>query len=332
MPTATTPRRPRPRARSVPTVASRQFRVAATLVLLAATIALAGCADAEMSPAAQPDGLLALAGDGDGTALTGWGKSGGGTDIELPAGTTTWISAGRAGVLVATLAAGTTATSSPLHLDKTPKWRPVSAKDPAGKKPSGPASFATWDPQGGRYATLAGDLLSSDPIGLVLVDPSTASAFEIALDRAVVAAPPAWIGSDRLVVVTGDAGAPRTTIVDTSTSELSDGPAGARLIATSANGRRTATMAKQGAPVLVRDTAGWLDGDGSSIASIEPPSDSTTAIAFALDSTGQRLAIAWAAADGSVSLAVHDATSDWRRVAQPKIAGKPRGAVVAWLR
>ena len=229
--------------RHVPPVSRRGH-----LVLLLATLALAGCADAETSPAAQPDGLLALAGDGDGTALTGWGKSGGGTDIDLPDGTTTWISAGRAGVLVATLATGTNATSSPLHLDKTPKWRPVSAKDPAGKKPSGPASFATWDPQGGRYAILAGDLLSADPIGLVLVDPSTASAFEIALDRAVVAAPPAWIGSDRLVVVTGDAGAPRTTIVDTSTSELSDGPAGARLLATSVNGRRIADDGDAGRP------------------------------------------------------------------------------------
>jgi hypothetical protein len=83
--------------------------------------------------------------------------------------------------------------------------------------------------------------------------------------------------------------------------------------------------------VVIRDTAGWLNGDGSSIATIAPPSGSTTAIAFALDATGQRLAIAWASSDGTVTLAVHDGRSDWRRVAQPKI-GPARGAVVAWLR
>ena len=84
-------------------------------------------------------------------------------------------------------------------------------------------------------------------------------------------------------------------------------------------------MAGQGAPVVVRDTAGWLSGDGSSIASIDPAGDSTTAIAFALDATGQRLAIAWAAKDGAVTLAVHDGRSGWRRVAQPKIGPAARG-------
>jgi hypothetical protein len=324
MPSTIETRRPRPPRRP-----ARHVRLAAAILLLAST-SLAACADPEATSVA-PDGLLALVGKGDGTTLTAWDATGDATDVDLPAGETTWISSGRANVLVATLAAGTAATSSPLHLDQAPKWRPVSAKDPTGAKPGGPYSFATWDPEGGLFATLAGDLLSSDPIRLVLVDPSVATAFEIPLDRPVLAAPPAWIGVDRLVVVTGDAGSPKSAIVDTTTGDVNDGPAGSRLIATSANGRRTATMAKQGAPVLVRDTAGWLDGDGSSIASIEPPGDSTTAIAFALDATGQRLAIAWAAGDGSVTIAVHDGASDWRRVAEPRI-GRARGAVVSWLR
>jgi hypothetical protein len=147
----------------------------------------------------------------------------------------------------------------------------------------------------------------------------------------VVAAPPVWVDGRRLVLVTGDAAAPIATIVDTTTGRLSDGPSGARLLATSANGRRVATMAGQGAPIVVRDTAGWLAGDGSSIASVAPPNGSTTAIAFALDTMGQRLVIAWQADGGTVSLAVHDGGSDWRRVGTPKI-GVAMGAVVAWRR
>jgi hypothetical protein len=328
MPSTSRTRRPHPPRR--PGGPARGARLAATLLALAAAGSLAACAEPAAS-SATPDGLLALVGTGDGTTLTGWDATGKAITIDLPAGETTWISAGRANVLVATLADGTTATSSPLRVGDAAKWRPVSARDETGSNPTGPMSFATWGPQGGVFATLAGDLLSSDPISLVIVDPSVSTAFGIPLNRAVVAAPPAWIGADRLVVVTGDAGSPKSAIVDTGTSEVSDGPAGARLIATSANGRRTATMAKQGAPVLVRDTTGWLDGDGSSIASIEPPGDSTTAIAFALDATGQRLAIVWAAGDGTVTVAVHDGATDWRRVAEPRI-GKARGAVVAWLR
>ena len=88
------------------------------------------------------------------------------------------------------------------------------------------------------------------------------------------------------MIVTGDARAPIATIVDTTTGELTPGPSGDRLLATSADGKRVATMASQGAPIVIRDMAGWLAGDGSSIASVEPPNGSTTAITFALDTVG----------------------------------------------
>ena len=141
-----------------------------------------------------------------------------------------------------------------------------------------------------------------------------------------MAAPPVWIEPDRLVLVTGDAAAPLAAIVDTTTGEVVDGPSGDRLLAASGDGKRIATMAGQGDPVVVRDTDGWLAGDGSQVASIAPPTGSSTAIGFALDSAGQRLVVAWAAEDGTVSLAIHDGGSDWRRVAQPTIDA----AVAPW--
>ena len=273
-----------------------------------------------------------LAATADGTALLGWdGSSREGVPITLPKSDATWIATGRADVLAAVLPKGTTATSDPVHLGDPLVWRPVKATDITGKTPVGPDFFATWDPEGGRFATLAGDLPGGGAVNVVLIDPSAGSAFEIAIDRAVVAAPPVWIDPDRLVVVTGDAAAPLAAIVDTTTSEVTDGPSGDRLLAASGDGKRIATMAAQGDPVVVRDTAGWLAGDGSQLASIAPPTSSATAIGFALDGTGQRLVVAWAAEDGSVSLAVHDGGSDWRRVAQPALDAA-RGAVVAWLR
>jgi hypothetical protein len=308
----------------------RSARSVAAVAVLSATL-IGGCGNTEPA-SVVPDGLLALTATGDSTALTAWnGSAVAGAGVDLPDGETAWISAGRADVLVATMAKGTTATSRPLDLGTTVTWRAVKPKDPTGATPEGPDSFATWDPGGGRFAVLGGDLLSTDPIRLVLIDPSVASAFEIPIGRDVVAAPPAWLDDERVVVVTGDAGSPTSAIVDVTTGDVTDGPGGARLIAASANGKRVATMARRGAPVLVSDTAGWLAGDGSAIASVTPPDGVASAISFALDSTGQRLAIAWAADDGKVTLAIHDARSDWRRVAQPKV-GTARGAVVAWLR
>ena len=311
-------------------------RPLSTARALAAVVALAGlvaaaCTSPE-SASAVPDGLLALTGSGDSTALTAWdAERTKGTPVDLPDGGTTWISAGRARVLVATMAKGTTATSRPIDLGNDTTWRTIKAKDATGDSPPGPLAFATWQPGGGRYAALGGDLLSDDPIAVVLIDPSVSTAFDIPVGRDVVAAPPAWIDDDRLVVVTGDAGAPTSAIVDTANVSVTDGPKGARLIAASANGKRVATMAKQGAPVMVRDMDGWLAGDGTAIGSVAPPDGVSSAISFALDATGQRLAIAWAGDDGKVTLAVHAANSDWARVAQPKIP-TASGAVVAWMR
>jgi hypothetical protein len=293
---------------------------------------LAACSGSKTSADVAPDGLLALAADATTTSLVGWDASGGDAiPITLPKGEPVWVASGRADVLVLTLAAGGLATSDPLHLGTKLAWRTVKAVGPTGDAPKGPDFFAVWDPQGGRFATLAGDLVAGDQIRVVLIDPSVASAFEIPIDRPVLAAPPAWIDGDRLVVVTGDAAQPASLIVDTTTGALTEGPIGARLLASSANARRIATMAGQGAPVVVRDMAGWLAGDGSSIASVDPPSGSATAISLALDATGERLAIAWLARDGTVTLAVHDGATAWRRVAQPKI-GSAHGAVVAWRR
>jgi hypothetical protein len=276
--------------------------------------------------------LVALVATADATSLVGWGPTAAkAVPIKLPKGDTTWIATGRADVLAAALTNGTTATSDPVHLGKTLAWRSVKAKDANGDTPTGHQNYVTWDPEGGRYATLAGDLLSGDGIDVVLIDPTAGSAIQIPIDRSVVAAPPVWIGPDQLVVVTGDASSPLATIVDTETGDLSDGPVGARLLAGSADGKRVATMDAPGDPVVIRDTEAWLGGDGSSVASIALPSGMTSAIAFALDATGQRFVVAWQAQDGSVTLNVYDGRSGWKRASKPTI-GNAKGAVVAWRR
>jgi hypothetical protein len=308
-------------------------RRAAGLAVLAACALLAtACKAPAPSGPATTDGLLVLAAGAGGTTLTGWSAgSPDGDAIGLPKGEATWISAGRANVLVATLATGKLSTSDPVHAGEPTAWRTVKAVDATGAKAPEPAYFATWDLGGGRIADLAGDISSGDAVALAIVDPSDGTAVRIALDRSVVAAPPAWISAGKLVLVTGDTSSPTSAIVDTVTGEISDGPAGARLVATSADGSRVATMSGQGAPVVVRGTASWLAGDQTSLASIAPPAGAKTAIAFALDLTGQRLAIAWVAKDGTVEITVHDARSNWRKTASPAI-GAARGAAVAWLR
>jgi hypothetical protein len=161
------------------------------------------------------------------------------------------------------------------------------------RQPARPTGVRDLGTGGGRYAVLGGDLLSDDPIAVVLIDPSVATAFDIPVGRDVVAAPPVWIDDDRLVVVTATR-AHRRRRSSTPRTGRHGWTRGARLIAASANGKRVATMAKQGAPVMVRDMDGWLASDGTAIGSVAPPDGVSSAISFALDATGQRLAIAWA--------------------------------------
>src|SRR3954469_20633014 len=180
------------------------FGACAALVVVAASCTNpAGSTEGGVAP----NGLIALVTDGATTKLVGWQSDATRpTPIDLPKGNVVWVATGLQDVLAAVRDDGTSATSDPVALAKPLAWRNVQPKDPSGKTPAGPAYFAAWEPDGGRYAMLAGDLLAGEDIRVVLVDPGLSTAFEIALGQPAVAAPPVWIDDDRLVVVTGDAG------------------------------------------------------------------------------------------------------------------------------
>lgn len=200
----------------MPTSTRRRLPLPSTCAALVVVIAACTSPSASGDPAGvAPDGLIALVAQDAKTTLVGW-DSGGGEPIpiKLPKGDVVWVATGLQDVLAAVRDDGSSATSDPVHLGKALTWRDVDAKDPSGKAPAGPAYFAAWEPDGGRYAMLAGDLLSGEDIRIVLIDPALSTAFEIELDQPVVAAPPVWIDDDRLVVVSGDAGAPIATIVE----------------------------------------------------------------------------------------------------------------------
>src|SRR3954464_8284111 len=160
------------------------------LPLSAVCVALVVIATACTNPSgsgetgAAPDGLVALLARGDDTSLVGWDARGGDpVRIRLPKGNVVWVATGLQDVLAAVRDDGTSATSDPVDLAKPLGWRNVQPKDPSGKTPAGPAYFAAWEPDGGRYAMLAGDLLAGDDMRVVLVDPTLGTAFEMDLDQ-----------------------------------------------------------------------------------------------------------------------------------------------------
>ena len=302
--------------------------IAAALVL--AIPLAAGCSPGGSSTAPL-DGLLLVTGDLDATSLQAWFEDtppGDGVDVVVP-DRTTWVAAGRADVLAVSLADGSLRISGPVRAGDKPSWQQPKATLVTGEQAAGPMYFPSWDPEGGRVAALAGPL-DADP-RLVLIDPSVDSAFEIDLGQPVTAAPPAWVGPDVVAIVTGPDDAPTSILVDTTSGDGTPGPSGARLLASSADGKMLAAVEPGAEPIVVRATTAWLDRGGAIVASVDPPEGAVSVASMALDATGQRLAVAWLERGGSVRVECYDGSDDWRRVASPPTDGAA-GAVVAWFR
>jgi hypothetical protein len=321
-------------------------RSAARAIVLAVGVAtapiLAACAAEPTGDASVLDGLLTLSADRDGAAsLALWTATPpDGVDVReiaLPGPATAWVSVGRASVLAATLLDGTVHTSDPVdprmsdddlaELD----WRPVEATGADGDPLAEPAWFATWDPEGGRYAAIAGDLPTGSELGLALVDPTTHGLLELALDQPLLAAPPAWLDDDRVALIGGATTEPTALIVDVTTGAIEAGPTGDRRIAISLDTEVVATSAGPGSSVDIGATSAWLEDSDVSTGSIDATDEDATAVSIALDRTGVRLAIVWVDRDGSVRLTVHDGDDGWRRVEDRPLEGVD-AAAVAWLR
>ncbi len=306
-------------------VAIRPFLAAAACLI---ALALIGGCEPDGSSGSRLDGLLLLAGDTSHTDLRAWSGQDADRPIDIPDGTT-WVAAGRVDVLALGLADGTIRISDPIRPDRDPTWTKTEATLASGDAAVGPFAFPVWDPDGGRLAAVAGDF-DAEP-HLAVIEPSAGSASEVELGRPIGHAPPTWVGPDLVAMVSGTDDAPTSILVDTSTSGLTAGPSGARLLATSADGTRLAAAEGGTERIVIRSTTAWLDGGAAILAIVDPPPDAVAAISMALDASGDRLAVAWIQRDDAIAVAIYDGTREWARVAGPATSDA-RGAVVAWFR
>lgn len=309
-------------------------RTGFALVAVLALSGLLGACDPEPTreEAGVTDGLLVLAGDVGATALE-LRESGtaGGRSIPLPADATTWVSAGRTNVLVATMIDGRTYVSDPLGEDD-PTWRLVEPVTVNDVPPELALYFATWDPPGGAYAQLGADFTAGTGMRVVVTDPALGGATEAPIDdRRAIAVPPAWVDDDRVVVVAGTDGGGEALVVDTTSGEITGGPAGVRLVTTSAEAETLAQWRGGDAPVEVLETRAWLDGGQASVR-IDAPAAGLLPAVLALDRSGDRLAIVWTEPDGgSPRVTVSARSREWATAASFEL-GDARAASVAWLR
>jgi hypothetical protein len=304
-------------------------RLAAAILALTVVAVAAGC-EQPAEDAAMTDGLLVLSGD-VGSVTLRVREGGRGRRIELPDPATSWVAAGRANVLLATLVDGRTYVSGPLG-DEDLEWRLVEPVTLTDLPPQPPLFFGTWDPPGAAYAQLGADFSDGGGMRAVVVDPALEQAVEVAVEDGQAApAPAAWIDDDRVVIVAAAGDDGEAVIVDSATQETQSGPGGVRLVATSADASTAAVWRGSGEPVEIQSTESWLAEQPASIR-IDVPDGAAGPAVMALDAEGERLAVVWSDGGGTpLGIAVYAASSNWGRVASLEL-GEAAAATVAWLR
>jgi hypothetical protein len=301
------------------------------LLALAVGMGLAGC-EQEPEDTTLTDGLLVLSGDVGSVRLTVREDDGARSRaIELPDAGTSWVSAGRTNVLLAVLVDGRSYVSDPLGEDD-PTWRLVEPVTVTDLPPAHPLFYGTWDPPGGAYAQLGADFSEGGGMRAVVVDPGLDQAVEVPMNQSrPVAAPPAWIDDDRIVLISATSEGTEAVIVDSASQGYDPGPSGVRLVATSADAATAAVWGGPGRPVVIQSTTSWLAGEPAGV-EIGPPDGAAMPMVLALDANGDRLAVVWGDEDGTpTGITVHAAAREWARVATFDL-GEASAATVAWLR
>jgi hypothetical protein len=292
---------------------------------------LAAC-EQESEDATLTDGLLVLAGDVGSVRLTVREDDGARSrGIELPDAGTSWVSAGRTNVLLAVLVDGRTYVSDPLGEDD-PTWRQVEPVTLTDQPPEPPLFYGTWDPPGGAYAQLGADFTEGGGMRAVVIDPGLDQAVEVPISQTrPVAAPPAWIDDDRMVLISTTSDGTEAVIVDSASQASEPGPTGVQLVATSADAATAAVWRGEGKPVEIQSTSSWLAEEPAGV-EIDPPDGAAKPMVLALDANGDRLAVVWGDGEGTpTGITVHAAAREWGRVATLDI-GEANAATVAWLR
>ena len=300
-------------------------RAALAIVCLVVAITSEACGEDPNRAAATKDlaGLIVLTEDSGRSRLTTFDAAGQARSQGGAGGPTAWISAGLRGTLVATMADGSLRLSDRIRSDHDAAWKRVPT--PRADMPTEPIYFATWAPNGNRFAGLATDFGEASPLSLVIVDPLADATLIRPIPGLPLPAPPAWLDDSRLLVET-KAGA---IVVDVDSGEITAGPdigAGA-LVDVSADGSRAAVGSSEPGPVEIRKRDEWLKGGGQPEASL----GNGTVGAVALDRRAERLAVIWQQSARAGIVIVYRRDGGWHEASRlPLPNGSERGAL-AWL-
>jgi hypothetical protein len=298
--------------------------VAAALLV---AFGIAACGSDSNRAGESPDlsGLVLLTDDAGSSRLTTFNTAGRARTIERPDGVTAWLSAGRRGTIVATMADGSLRVSDGIRADQKTAWK--RAPGPEADLPDDPIYFATWAPNGNRFAGVATDFSDDASVAVLVVDPVAGTSLIRPVAGQPLAAPPAWLDDGRVAVQTRSG----VVVVGIDTGDLTAGPdlaAGPALIDVSADGTRVAIERDEHRRVDIRLRDDWLAGEGQPEASFD--GDGTVG-ALALDRRADRLAVIWQRGSEPGTVVVYRRDGGWRESARLALPNDSQRGVLTWL-
>ena len=304
-------------------------RRASLAVTVAVALALsAGCGngnDRRTAGPADTAALVLLTDNGDTPRLTTYDSTGSPHELRNPDHPTVWISAGRRGDLVATLADGSLRLSDRIRPGQRPTWKRVPSPDE--QLPDQPLYFASWAPSGSRFVALATDFGEEATLELFVVDPLADTTLTVRVEGQPVPAPPTWLDDARVAVQTLRG----IVVVGIDNGEASKGPetnGDQLLIDAAADGTFVAIGRGDPGRVEIRSRDDWLAGRGSAEATLE---GNGSVGAVALDRRGERLAVVWERADANTELVVYRQDAGWREATRLQLPDDGQRGVPTWL-
>jgi hypothetical protein len=311
--------------RSSPPLRLDRGVLAVALLLLAGGIGACGGNPNRTTASADLSGLVLLTDDAGRSRLTTFDAAGRARTVERPDGAPAWLSAGRRGTIVATMADGSLRLSDRIRADQKAAWKRLPG--PRADLPDDPIYFATWAPNGNRFAGVATDFSEDASVSLLVVDPLADTSLIRPVAGQPLAGPPAWLDDGRVAVQTRGG----IVVVGVDTGDLTAGPdlaAGAALIDVSADGTRVAIERDGHRGVEVRSRDDWLAGGGQAEASLDGEG---IVGALALDRRAERLAIIWERASETGTLVVYRREGGWRESARLALPNNSQRGALTWL-
>ena len=297
-------------------------------------------------------GLLVLTSTAETSHLKLFDHGGVTRAVPLPDPGVLGISTDLAGHILATTLDGRAFLSGQVAPDGATTWHRLQLTGVPLGQLVGPIMAGALSPDGRQVAFIAADVSAGQPVDLLVADTSTGAGRVVRIERGFGRPALAWSGRTLIVLTRGTDDEVGSTIVDSATGSVTEGPGPGRpapsagtpawrdeiaALVTSADGRTVAVVSRRTGRIEVTKAGAWLSWDGAGGVAV-PLAPATAGISpeivwtLALSPAGDRLVLVRTdATSRPIALTIRAQAAGWAEVAHIPLAPGVDHVALAWL-